>query len=507
MEVSYDAIVIGAGPAGSSAAILLARAGWSVALVEAKPFPRRKVCGECVAASNLQLLEVLGVGEALRRRAGPELRRVALWWGEESIIAGLPAGTDAGGQPWGRALGREHLDLLLLEQARAAGATTFQPCSALAVREEAHGAAYEVDLAKDRLLVTVCAPVVIRAHGSWEPAPGEGSRCGGEHRPSDLFAFKATFQDAALDHGLLPVLAFAGGYGGMVVAGDGLVTLAGCIRRDRLAACRREGGGTSSRAGDTIEAFLRRECRGVREALAPASRVGPWLAVGPIRPGVRLEGGSDSAFRIGNAAGEVHPIIGEGISMALQSAWLLCEELLGSADALRRDTRGKLCRREIQRRYAARWRRHFSLRMHLAACFAHAAMRPRLAAPVLPLLRRAPGAARHRRTAERQDTLRRDASVGNPSRCHPGAFNMTTFERLSRILVQHYKLDPAQLTPEQALGSLGLDSLGMVEILFFIEEEFGVQLPPEGMTSRTLGEAATYIDGLMASQQVATQAV
>lgn len=84
---------------------------------------------------------------------------------------------------------------------------------------------------------------------------------------------------------------------------------------------------------------------------------------------------------------------------------------------------------------------------------------------------------------------------------------MTTFERLSQILVQHYKLDPAQLTPEQALGSLGLDSLGMVEILFFIEEEFGVQLPPEGMTSRTLGEAATYIDGLMASQQVATQAV
>jgi acyl carrier protein len=84
---------------------------------------------------------------------------------------------------------------------------------------------------------------------------------------------------------------------------------------------------------------------------------------------------------------------------------------------------------------------------------------------------------------------------------------MTTFERLSRILVQHYKLDPALLTPEQPLGALGLDSLGMVEILFFIEEEFAVQLPPEGMTSRTLGEAAKYIDGLIASQQGATQPV
>lgn len=239
-------------------------------------------------------------------------------------------------------------------------------------------------------MVTSCAPVVIRAHGSWEPPPGEGSRRGGEHRASDLFAFKATFQDAALDHGLLPVLAFAGGYGGMVVAGDGLVTLAGCIRRDRLAICRRGAGETRARAGETIEALLRRECRGVREALAPASRVGPWLAVGPIRPGVRLGGGSDRTFRIGNAAGEVHPIIGEGISMALQSAWLLCDELLGSSDALRRDTRGKQCRREIQQSYAARWRSHFSLRLHLAACLAHAAMRPHIAAPLLPLLRRAP---------------------------------------------------------------------------------------------------------------------
>ena len=82
---------------------------------------------------------------------------------------------------------------------------------------------------------------------------------------------------------------------------------------------------------------------------------------------------------------------------------------------------------------------------------------------------------------------------------------MSTLERLTRILAQRYKLDRARLTPEQPLGSLGIDSLGMVEMLFFIEEEFGVHLPSEGVTFGTLAEAAKYIDELMATQKVAQQ--
>ena len=82
---------------------------------------------------------------------------------------------------------------------------------------------------------------------------------------------------------------------------------------------------------------------------------------------------------------------------------------------------------------------------------------------------------------------------------------MTTLERLSRILVERYKLDPGRLTPDQRLDSFGIDSLGMVEILFFIEEEFNVHLPSEGIAFGTLGEAAKYIDDLIATQQAAPQ--
>ena len=388
MEHRFEAIVIGAGPAGTSAAILLSCAGRSVAILEARPFPRRKVCGECIAASNLPLLDALGLGDSLRERAGPELRRVALWCGEASIIAALPARAE-GDPAWGRALGREHLDGLLLARARTAGATVLQPCRALAIRREPRGGGYQVEARCGEAELALQAPVIVRANGSWEVPPSDGTLWSRSHRASDLLGFKASFRNTRLESGLLPVLGFGGGYGGMVVGSDGLTTLACCIRRDRLAACR-SGATAGAGAGEAVEALLLRECRGVREALASASRVGPWLAAGPLRPGMRLEGGIGGAFLIGNAAGEVHPIIGEGISMALQSSWLLCEELAGRPDAFRADPWGEICRREAQQRYALRWCAHFSRRMRLAACFAHAAMRPGITAAVLPLLRQAP---------------------------------------------------------------------------------------------------------------------
>jgi flavin-dependent dehydrogenase len=388
MTSTYDAIVIGAGPAGSSAAILLARAGRSVALLEARPFPRRKVCGECIAASNLPLLEALGLRDALRLRAGPPLRQVALWIGEECITAPLPA--CEGGSPWGYALAREQLDQLLLEQARAAGVSVLQPFRVLGVQERERGAWREVDAVSGTVRLGLHAPVVIRAHGSWEPLLTERTAGGREHQPSDLLGVKASFRNATLPEGLLPVLGFTGGYGGMVLAGEGLVTLACCIRRDRLIDCRRSAPGTA--AGERVEELLRRECAGVRQALTHASRTGPWLAAGPLRPGSRICGSAaDGSFTVGNAAGEVHPIIGEGISMALQSSWLLCEQLAHCARAFQADLGGERGRREIGARYAQLWRARFRGRMRFAALLANAAMRPGMAAPLLPLLRHAPG--------------------------------------------------------------------------------------------------------------------
>ena len=77
-SAGYDALVVGGGPAGATAAILLAQAGWRVAVVEKKPFPRRKVCGEFISAHQLAAVarprrgreSLLGAG----RSGGPARR-------------------------------------------------------------------------------------------------------------------------------------------------------------------------------------------------------------------------------------------------------------------------------------------------------------------------------------------------------------------------------------------------------------------------------------------------
>ncbi len=402
---SFDALIVGAGPAGAATAIQLARAGWSVALVEAQRFPRRKVCGECIAASNLPLLHRLGVGAAVLAQAGPDLRRVSLLQGGHAVTAALPAAADHT-LAWGRALGRETLDSLLLQQAREAGATVFQPW-ALAAAGGSAGAWQCTLRSRDSAPpLNLQAQLVVDAHGSWEGAWASSSEglCTAlpeaspvgppsarmprprHRRAADLFAFKANFSGTALATGAISVLALHGGYGGMVVADAGLATLACCVRRDRLRALRAATPGL--RAGDAVQAWLQRSCAGVREALQGAQREGPWLASGPLAPGRRIAAG-DAVFRVGNAAGEAHPILGEGISMALQSAALLCSQLLGSGGAAAVPDGPR--QRQLQQRYAAAWQQEFGPRLRLACAFAQLAMLPWSAALLLRLAQAWPG--------------------------------------------------------------------------------------------------------------------
>src|SRR5688572_801879 len=106
----FDAIVVGAGPAGSAAARLLAQAGWEIALVERSEFPRRKICGEFISATSLPVLKACGIAEEFLALAGPVVTHVGLYSGATALRSPHE-------REWGRALGREHLDTLLRDAA------------------------------------------------------------------------------------------------------------------------------------------------------------------------------------------------------------------------------------------------------------------------------------------------------------------------------------------------------------------------------------------------------
>jgi len=329
----YDAIVIGAGPAGSVTARMLARGGWHVALVEKTKFPRRKVCGEFLSATSLPLLRACGIGGAYDKAAGPLVTRIGLY-AENATIMSPREGA------WGRALDRAVLDTLLCDAAVAAGANLIQPAEVTALEDDA------VTLDDGRIL---SARRIVVANGSWATS---GPFAIGT--PSDLFAFKMHFRDARLLPGLMPLLAFPGGYGGLVHSDGGRVSLSFCIRRRALETARRDHAG---KAGVAALAHVRASSRGVDAVLDGAALDGAILATGPIHPGIRpcVQG---VVFHVGNSAGEAHPIVAEGVSMAIQGGELLARLLLEGREA----------------DYPRAWAKAFAPRIRAAALFASLAM-------------------------------------------------------------------------------------------------------------------------------------
>ena len=88
--------------------------------------------------------------------------------------------------------------------------------------------------------------------------------------------------------------------------------------------------------------------------------------------------------------------------------------------------------------------------------------------------------------------------VGRINAEHDG---MSTFETVREMMVDQFKLEPAQITPDATLESLKIDSLSAVEFMFLLEEKFEVDTPAEATQLRTIQDVVNEIDRMVTEKQ------
>jgi len=321
----YDAVVVGAGPAGSVAATVLARGGARVALVDKAEFPRDKACGDLIGPRGVQVLDDLGVTVPGATRVGD---MVVVGPRHRVRLPCRPGGTYPG---FGLAVPRRAFDARLREVAIDAGA---EPIVERAAAPIVGDAGLEGCVLTDGRAVR--GDTVIGADG----ALSRVAEWAGLVEPARVlwgFAVRAYVeQPVALPEIYFweptPHRAFPG-YGWLFPGPDGRGNLGlGCgVLADRAAAT------AAARQLPSFAADLVR--RGALRAVPAtdgAASLGGWLKLGMV--GTRPAAGP--VLLVGDAAGLVNPLQGEGIAQAMESGRAAAEAVLAdpgrAADRYRR---------------------------------------------------------------------------------------------------------------------------------------------------------------------------
>lgn len=313
-----EVLIVGAGPAGSSAAIRLAGQGHEVLLVDRCRFPRLKPCGEYFNPEGCRLLDELGLLPALREagaRPVEALELAAQGCGMVVPFAGISPEIPA------LSLGREVLDTLLVEEARRAGATVWEEANVrepVVIRDTVCGAL----LRKDGVEREVRARITLAADGlksRFARCLGLGAGDGGRKK----IGLAARYPVAEGVPPRVLMSASAGGCCGLAVR-DEEANLGMVADGSRA----REVGGNPAR-------FFQRALRSF-PGLADAVRDTPTSVrtVGSLTWITRRQS-TAGCLLLGDAAGFFDPFTGQGVTFALLTARLaaqLASEALAEDD-------------------------------------------------------------------------------------------------------------------------------------------------------------------------------
>jgi flavin-dependent dehydrogenase len=280
----FDVAVIGAGPAGSAAAITAAREGFAVALLESGSFPRHKVCGEFVSGEALPILKSLIPNDELLARA-PRIRTARLFLDDR--------GVDFVVEPAAVSLSRHALDQRLWDSAIAEGVWASDRARVAAVRKEQ--SFFSIESKGSRLR----ARAVVNASGRWSNLSRPKAEIG-----DSWIGLKQHFieDNASLRCDLY---FFRGGYCGVQALGNGTINVAAMVRAD---------------LARTLTGVFgqNRELAARSRNWHPASEA---VATSPLLFSAPRTSDKDTVL-VGDAAAFIDPFAGDGISMALHSGRL-----------------------------------------------------------------------------------------------------------------------------------------------------------------------------------------
>jgi len=335
---------VGAGPAGSTTALLLARAGASVLLLDRARFPRDKPCSEYLSPATTDVLERLGGGilAAVERTTHARLYGMKVVAPGGAAMVGRFRGAS---RPYSFAVPRTSFDAILVAAAARAGAHVSEATTVENLVWDGGTVAGVVARSCNGQRVTCNARVVVGADGLRSVV----ARRLGLVRSSSprRFAFTAHVADVAGVEELGELHVSDRGYVGLGPVGGGITTVALvlplCVVRQGSRDYRSEFLAELNRFPGLAGRFDGR--RLVREV----------LTTGPFAQWARVAG-LPGALLVGDAADFFDPFTGQGIHTALRGAELVAESLIpGLTDPGRKPgVRG------VSRVYASARRREFA---------------------------------------------------------------------------------------------------------------------------------------------------
>ncbi len=349
----WDAIVAGAGPAGSVAATLLARAGARVLLVDRARFPREKLCGDSLNPGTVARLDRLYPGAWAG--AGPSsLASLPI---EGMRVTGPLGAVVDGRYPRGlrgRVLPRRELDQWLLDQATRAG---VQVEDGVAVRRPLLDASQPTPRVRGLVVrsregrdAPIEARVTIAADGRRSVlASALGLACP-PPRPA-RWAVGGYFEGVVGASTVGEMHVRAGHYLGIAPMPDGLVNA--CLVAPAALLQRAGGAEQALRHAIAIDPMLADRFARARLATRPAV-LGP-LAVDALAAGV------PGLLLAGDAAGFIDPITGDGLRFAIEGAELAASVAIEALAAGGAGAPAELARRR-RAAFAGKWRLNRLLR-------------------------------------------------------------------------------------------------------------------------------------------------